>query len=158
MQASENTSAIFNRSARDLVQTPLSDFLDDAAITILNNLTNGKTTDKIPLVWTIQGRQHLAVVHIKDTYILAELEVQPYEESDQRSFVSIYQEIKYSMALIGNATTSTEVCTIAAKELRRISGFDKVMIYRFDEEWNGTVIAEERSENKIGRASCRERV
>jgi len=48
------------------------------------------------------------------------------------------------MALIEAADTTGEVCRAAAKELQRISGFDKVMIYRFDPDWNGSVIAEEK--------------
>src|ERR1700748_1381028 len=51
------------------------------------------------------------------------------------------------MALIGNADSIIDICIIAARELRRISGFDKVMIYQFDPEWNGYVIAEEREED-----------
>ncbi|MCM5550596.1 phytochrome, partial [Xanthomonas hortorum pv. pelargonii] len=35
-----------------------------------------------------------------------------------------------------------EAAVRAAKGLRNMIGFDRVMIYRFDEEWNGEVIAE----------------
>ncbi len=31
---------------------------------------------------------------------------------------------------------------VAAEEIRRLSGFDRVMIYRFDRDWNGEVTAE----------------
>ena len=31
---------------------------------------------------------------------------------------------------------------MAAEEVRRIIGYDRVMVYRFDSDWNGTVIAE----------------
>ncbi len=35
---------------------------------------------------------------------------------------------------------------MAAAETRRITGFDRVMIYQFDSEWNGNVLAEDRNE------------
>ncbi|UXA55072.1 GAF domain-containing protein [Xanthomonas prunicola] len=38
-----------------------------------------------------------------------------------------------------------EAAVRAAKGLRSMIGFDRVMIYRFDEEWNGEVIAEARN-------------
>ncbi|EGD21135.1 bacteriophytochrome (light-regulated signal transduction histidine kinase) [Xanthomonas hortorum ATCC 19865] len=38
-----------------------------------------------------------------------------------------------------------EAAVRAAKGLRNMIGFDRVMIYRFDEEWNGEVIAEART-------------
>src|SRR5690606_16189837 len=34
---------------------------------------------------------------------------------------------------------------LAVEETRRITGFDRVMIYQFDADWNGTVVAEDRN-------------
>ena len=31
-----------------------------------------------------------------------------------------------------------------ARDVRTVTGFDRVMVYRFDAEWNGEVIAEDR--------------
>lgn len=39
-----------------------------------------------------------------------------------------------------------ELCGHAAAEVRRLTGFDRVLIYRFDESWNGAVVAEARNE------------
>jgi len=36
---------------------------------------------------------------------------------------------------------------IAADEVRAITGFDRVMIYRFDRDWNGEVVAEAKRED-----------
>jgi len=38
-----------------------------------------------------------------------------------------------------------EACQRAAKSLRTLIGYDRVMIYRFDDEWNGDVVAEARA-------------
>jgi PAS domain S-box-containing protein len=35
-----------------------------------------------------------------------------------------------------------ELAQVTASEIRKFSGFDRVMVYRFDEAWNGEVIAE----------------
>lgn len=147
IQASENIESLTNSPVADAIGKPLSTWLDAQSVATLRQISTGKGSDRIPLTWTINEKICLSLVHIKDTYILAEIELTPYDAGSQRSFVSIYQEIKLSMALIESANTTTEVCTIAARELKRISGFDKVMIYRFDREWNGTVIAEEREED-----------
>ncbi|HVU57572.1 MAG TPA: GAF domain-containing protein [Puia sp.] len=139
VQVSENVEQLFHQPATALINTPISDHLDDKALSFLQQTA---TTDKIPQVWTIGDEQYLTLVHAKEKYILAEVELTPHHKEQQRSFVSIFQEIKYSMSLIQAAGDTVEVCKIAARELQRLSGFDKVMIYRFDEEWNGTVIAE----------------
>lgn len=39
-------------------------------------------------------------------------------------------------------------CSIAAKLTRDVFGNDRVMIYKFDEEWNGEVIAEEKEKDE----------
>jgi two-component system, chemotaxis family, sensor kinase Cph1 len=46
-----------------------------------------------------------------------------------------------AMALKQCATLA-EMCTKAAADIKAVTGFDKVMVYRFDEKWHGTVVAE----------------
>jgi len=139
VQVSENVEQLFHQPVTSLVNMSIGDYVDDKAFSFLQQVV---TTDMIPQLWTIHGQRYPCLVHVKDKYILVEVELTIHNEEQQRSFVSIFQEIKYSMALIQAAVTTHEVCKIAARELQRLSGFDKVMIYRFDEEWNGTVIAE----------------
>jgi light-regulated signal transduction histidine kinase (bacteriophytochrome) len=63
-------------------------------------------------------------------------------EGEEETFLEVYQEVKYALANVNLADTTTEVCNAAITELKKISGFDKIMVYQFDEDWNGTVIAE----------------
>lgn len=46
------------------------------------------------------------------------------------------------MAGCAGANTVETLCQAFADEFRRASGFDRVKIYRFDQNWNGEVIAE----------------
>ncbi len=47
-----------------------------------------------------------------------------------------------------SAPTTLEGLTgVLAREVRALTGFDRVMVYRFDAEWNGAVIAEDRRED-----------
>jgi light-regulated signal transduction histidine kinase (bacteriophytochrome) len=147
IQASENAAEIFGVSVQEFIGSSIGSYLEAQDFAFLGQIAAGRNTNKIPLVWSILGKKYLSLVHIKNDFILAELWLEPYQDEIQRSFVSIYQEIKYSMALIEGAASITEVCAIATRELKRISGFDKVMIYRFDKEWNGTVISEEREDD-----------
>jgi light-regulated signal transduction histidine kinase (bacteriophytochrome) len=54
-----------------------------------------------------------------------------------RSFVSILQKNSFL----------PELCQDIANETRAITGYDRVMVYRFDEEYNGEVIAESKRED-----------
>jgi diguanylate cyclase (GGDEF)-like protein len=42
------------------------------------------------------------------------------------------------------ASSQRELCNIVATKLRELTGYDRVMVYRFDREGNGEVIAEDR--------------
>ena len=44
------------------------------------------------------------------------------------------------------ANSVEELCRRAAAEIRRLIGFDRVLVYRFDADSNGTVVAEDRND------------
>jgi chemotaxis family two-component system sensor kinase Cph1 len=48
--------------------------------------------------------------------------------------------------LTQGATSSERLAELLAREVRLLTGFDRVMIYRFDEQWNGEVVAEDKAE------------
>jgi len=50
--------------------------------------------------------------------------------------------IRLPLSRIRAASDVTYLSLMAASEVRRLSGFDRVMVYRFDKDWNGEVIAE----------------
>ncbi|MFM7371532.1 MAG: cyanobacterial phytochrome A, partial [Sphaerospermopsis kisseleviana] len=62
-------------------------------------------------------------------------------------FFNFYPLIKLTISQLKNATNVTHLSQILAQEVQRITGFDRVMVYRFDENWNGRVIAEAKLEN-----------
>lgn len=146
IQASENTNSIFRKPANELVNSSLSSLIAPELVDALREKLRNDFNNRIPGVWQINGREHVALIHRLEKYLLAEVEIVPLED-DRQGFVNVYQELKYAMTAIEGAHTLEKVCELAASEMKRISGFDKVMIYRFDEEWNGYVIAESREED-----------
>ena len=48
---------------------------------------------------------------------------------------------------IGGASSLIEACNVAAKDIRRITGYDRVMIYQFHPDGTGSVIAEEKDDD-----------
>jgi light-regulated signal transduction histidine kinase (bacteriophytochrome) len=83
------------------------------------------------------------MMHVKESYVMMELEETRPEKSLQ-SFMHIYQEVKYIMAVLKEAATTQEIGNIVTAEIKKLSGFDRVMLYQFDKDWNGTVIGEAR--------------
>lgn len=88
-----------------------------------------------------------AFVHIKAEYLLLELE--ETKSNPSTSFAQLYQEIKYISAVLKIAGSVEDICQKAAENLKNLSGFDRVMLYCFDDEWNGQVIGEALTEGMI---------
>ena len=56
--------------------------------------------------------------------------------------LELESHIRVPLAGLDRAADIVELSQCAASEIRRLSGFDRVMIYRFDQQWNGEVLAE----------------
>lgn len=142
IQASENTRAVFAKPVTEVVNAPLVSFIGEKALANLQEKLANDSNNKIPTTWEILGSRYVVLIHPASKYLLAEIEATPHKAGPEDAFVKVYQELKYVMTAIEGAENLEKACRIAASELKRISGFDKVMIYQFDPEWNGYVIAE----------------
>jgi light-regulated signal transduction histidine kinase (bacteriophytochrome) len=74
---------------------------------------------------------------------LAVLEVEPAARSAPTA--STLASIRSITEHIGRATTVLEASVVAARHVRRATGYDRVMIYRFLPDGSGSVIAETRT-------------
>lgn len=86
------------------------------------------------------GQTFYAHLHFQDSCILLELEPKPQDASLR---VSIDRPLNAAIEAISTAENLTEYATIVAREVRSLSGFDRVMIYRFEPDDSGVVIAED---------------
>ncbi|MDT5114306.1 MAG: two-component system, chemotaxis family, sensor kinase Cph1 [Mycobacterium sp.] len=63
------------------------------------------------------------------------------------SFPNTYQAVRGAVEELNRASTLTELYAIAARAVRDLTGFDRVMVYRYDKEYNGEVVAESKRED-----------
>ncbi len=75
---------------------------------------------------------------------LAVLEVEPAARSAPTA--STLANIRSITEHIGRATTVLEAAVVAARHVRRVTGYDRVLIYRFLPDGSGSVIAETRDD------------
>jgi len=147
LQVSENVSELLKRPLKDIISTPLEKFTAVEQLRGLNKRFGSQYKEKFPLGITIDNQKMAALAHFKPGYIILEIE-KPGLHSE-RPFTQVYEEVKYAMAAIEAGNTIEEVSQSAIRELRKITGFDGIMMYRFDEEWNGTVIAEDKTDEGL---------
>jgi chemotaxis family two-component system sensor kinase Cph1 len=150
IQVSENIETLIGLLPKEVVNKPLAQLVTGAQFEKLAEKFSRDIDGKIPLRFTFKTTakqvDFLALVQAKDDYLLIELE-QSAPEANGYLFTDIYQEIKFAMAEINAAETVVDISNRAIAELKRLSGFDKIMVYKFDEDWNGEVIAESTDEH-----------
>lgn len=79
--------------------------------------------------------------------VVLEFEAAPEPERPFRSSLQgLYPTLRGAFDRLREAPTVEEMTQIAASETRALTGFDRVMVYRFEDNWDGVVVAEDRSE------------
>lgn len=148
VQVSQNISALLQIDLDQLIDTNYSGYILPEEFAALKN-TAAKNVSQLPLHFTFtNGVRYLGIVHAKENMLLIELEpTTSANGSSEHSFTTVYQEVRYAMAAIDEANTLEEACDKTVRELKRLSGFDRVMVYKFDEDWNGSAIAETKEDD-----------
>lgn len=98
------------------------------------------TLDDLPAGATLAGADVDVRAHRSDERLVVELE--PVADTERTALS--YHSARGAMARMARAGDVHELAEALAREVRELTAFDRVMVYRFDADWNGEVIAEER--------------
>ena len=92
----------------------------------------------------LAGSEVDLIVHRSGSRVV--VEVEPVSVPVPTQTVS-YRSARAAVTRLTQTSTTAELCQQLASEIRLLTGFDRVMVYRFDEEWNGEVVAEDRRDD-----------
>jgi chemotaxis family two-component system sensor kinase Cph1 len=145
VQASENLEQITSRPVKEVIGLPLSDLLDAEALSELQKeIAKGPRT-RVPVSGKFSSNgvvQPVSILcHIKKDLVI--LEIEKENGQSERAFAEVFQEVRSFISTLETTDNLQEICDASIHEIRRITGFDGIRMYRFDQDWNGTVIAEE---------------
>ncbi|KOP39750.1 histidine kinase [Flavobacterium sp. WLB] len=106
---------------------------------ILEYLNEDKIQNVFPLEINLLEKQFQLSIHKSfDIYVL---EAEP-KFPDREKLADVYTQTIQFVTQMNNTSSLKDLCALVAKGTREITGYDRVMIYRFDEQYNGEVIAE----------------
>jgi chemotaxis family two-component system sensor kinase Cph1 len=71
------------------------------------------------------------------------IELQPTKGAHSLDLLDVSLSLQAPLARMERSSSVEDLACILAREIRAISGFDRVMVYRFDEDWHGVVLAED---------------
>ena len=146
IQVSSNTLESIGHSPQDLLGKPLSALLAPKQIATIRQCLSEDFEHVNPLDISIKRAAKLlrfdGIVHRQKALIVLELE--PKKKSQKADFLEFYQRVKGTITKIQKAPTLLEMSEAVVKEVRKVTGFDRVMVYQFDADGSGRVIAEDR--------------
>ncbi|MEM7768961.1 MAG: ATP-binding protein [Cyanobacteria bacterium P01_A01_bin.37] len=145
VQVSQNTGEYFNQAPEALLDQPLENVLGKAQIQILERClaTEFEAVNPLRFDINVDGdvQMFTGIVHRSEGVVLLELEP---AEIDQKavSFFDFYSFVKQPVSRLQQTQTLDELCQTAVEAVKQVSGFDRVMVYKFDTDGSGSVIAE----------------
>ncbi|MGL5192166.1 MAG: GAF domain-containing protein, partial [Chroococcales cyanobacterium] len=151
LQVSNNTVKFFGRPPETFLDKPLETLLDATQINVIKESINYQTLGTVnPLNITIHTDWKTlyfdGIIHHSHADCLI-LELEPALSPKTVGFLSFYKLVEAAASTIQNSRNFQELCQFVVKEIRSITGFDRVMLYRFDPAGHGTVLAEEKLES-----------
>jgi len=150
LQASKNTEELFGIPAESLINQSLEQLLNKRQIAKLKKCLIGDTIEiHNPLKLSVNCLRNSrkifeSLIHRKDGLLIMELE--PSLIPEKYSSLSFYHLAKQAIQNVKKANNLQEITNLIAKEIRKITGFDRVMVYQFEPDESGVVIAEDKRE------------
>lgn len=149
LQVSENTLHLLGFAPESAIGQDLSLLFDRVQLEKLKACLrneNLKTVNPIKLYVERPGKslEFDCILHRVQEVLMVELELATSQEN--LSVFSFYHSVRATVSKIQSAKNLKDLCQVTVEEVRQISGFDRVMVYQFDPEGNGAVIAEDKAE------------
>lgn len=150
MQASENVALLAQKPLDEVLGKPLSSVLGDAAAPAISALAS-LDTEGVPLYvgsiddprGAVQRETRLSplaiVVHRYQRIAFVELEP---ARGTADVFSSMYPLVRTFINRLQEVQSVADLAALAAQEVQRITGYGRTLVYDFDDEGNGHVIAE----------------
>lgn len=139
---SANSRTMLGKTPEELLRQPLQSIFsaaDLAKITVVRNGLTAKHINPIKLNVPAFTQQVDGILHYSNGLLILELE--PLLE-DQQVGGPLYINVQSAVAKIQATVGVEDLCDVLAQEVRNLTGFDRVMIYRFDHDWHGEVVSE----------------
>ncbi len=149
LQASENTGRILGHPPDELLGRPASAAVGTDVEARLATFLAGEPVERNPLQFlTLPALRDAptldATVHTIDGLVLVEFEAKWRGETGSEP--DYYSLVKKTVGRFQAAASLRQFCEIVAEEVRALTGFDRVMVYKFHDDGHGEVFAESKRE------------
>ena len=142
VQVSANVASLFNHPPETLLGQPLDTLLGaDNARTVQQIASQLNFIDAPALHVTLNGSEFEGLLHRHQGVLVLEFEPR-YEHFQPKSVNGRASNLGKMLQRLQSAKTLQALYEISVSEIQAMTGYDRVLIYRFEEEGHGQVIAE----------------
>lgn len=146
VQISSNCAQYLEIDPQHCIGKDLKDVIGSSNVEALNNII--RNSDLAPYKYTsiqINSRTYDAVVHFSGGFKIIECE--PGHANIQQDVLQHIYEDLHNYSIEAQQSVEMEALyKLIVKHVRKITKFGRVKLYKFDEFWNGSVIAESKIE------------
>ncbi|QXI18706.1 ATP-binding protein [Pseudomonas hamedanensis] len=142
IQVSANVETLLARTPPSLIGQPLHSLIGtEYTAQVLDALAQSAFSEAAPLHFELNGTAFEGLLHRHQGVLILELEIH-VKNFQPRNVAGINIHLGRMLQRLQAATTLQALYDISVKEIQAMTGYDRVLIYRFEEEGHGQVIAE----------------
>ncbi|WP_434765978.1 ATP-binding protein [Pseudomonas triticicola] len=142
IQVSANVETLLARAPESLIGQPLHSLIGaEHTAQVLEALKQTTFSEAAPLRFELNGTAFEGLLHRHQGVLILELEIH-VQNFQPRNVAGVKTHLGRMLQRLQAATTLQALYDISVKEIQAMTGYDRVLIYRFEEEGHGQVIAE----------------
>jgi len=142
IQVSANVETLLARAPESLIGQPLHSLIGaEHAAQVLEALQQATFSEAEPLRFELNGTAFEGLLHRHQGVLILELEIH-VKNFQPRNVAGVNTHLGRMLQRLQAATTLQALYDISVKEIQAMTGYDRVLSYRFEEEGHGQVIAE----------------
>lgn len=144
--ASLNCQEAFGIRAEELIGRSLAEFISEEQFPLLQEYLASESVREqaafdltLCLPSSLRNRHWELTAHRHSGCLLLELEPSSAGNLD---LLSYNRRLGTAVQLLYATGSLKQLCDVAVQQVKEITGFDRVMLYQFTEDWHGRVVAE----------------
>ncbi len=141
-QASSNAVHFLNMQVEDILEHSLYDIFPEYVVNTLKKgfeMSDFSEINPLPLPISEQSLENqIVIAHIVDQQLILEIE----KVLDRSNEFALLNKTELAIKKIQACSIAENLFQVVTTEVKNITGYDRVMIYKFDDDYNGVVVGE----------------
>lgn len=146
VQSSDNVERLLGWNHQEMIGKPITQWLSAMDLEKIQNCLHHDFQYINPLAVEVNQKQWELIVHENEGFVFLEFEPQRSPQGNN-NFLQFYHLTKKAVDAMQASQNLQELADLIVEQVRAITGFSRVMVYRFAPDGSGQVLAESKQES-----------